>query len=315
MTAPHGSFSHAGVRRIILTVTKLRTKRRDLFGLAGVAALKGIGRVGVIDTHVHFYDPGRPQGVPWPGKDERLLYRTVLPREYEALARPLGVTGVVVVEASPWVEDNHWVLDLAAHDPFLLGLVGHLDPGSPEFRDHFERFRRNPLFLGIRVNDRSVSDALTYPDCAADFIRLADAGLETDILGSASADLVRFVDRFHDLRIVIDHLPFAPGAEGTLTELGRRPNVFAKVSGVLRRVNGRVPTDLAFYRAALDQLWDVFGPDRLIYGSNWPVSDLVAPLTSIYKVVVEYFTEKGPVATDKFFRQNSRTAYRWKARS
>ena len=268
-----------------------------------------------IDTHTHFYDPARPQGVPWPGKDEKLLYRTVLPRDYEAPAWPLGIVGTVVVEASPWVEDNQWVLDLARRDPFLLGLVGHLDPGTPEFRDHFERFRRNPLFLGIRVGDKAVSDALADSAQAADFRRLSDAGLQADILGSASADLVRFADRFPDLRIVIDHLPFEPGAEGALSDLGRRPNVYAKVSGVLRRVNGRVPTDLAFYRPALDQLWETFGSERLIYGSNWPVCELVAPMAAALKVVVEYFSSKGAAASDRFFRRNSQAAYRWKQRS
>jgi predicted TIM-barrel fold metal-dependent hydrolase len=212
------------------------------------------------------------------------------------------------------VEDNQWVLDLAARDPFLLGLVGHLTPGTPEFRDHFERFRKNPLFLGIRVNDQSISDALARSSHAADFRRLADAGLEADVLGSASANLVRFADRFPDLRIVIDHLPFEPGAEGALAELGRRPNVFGKVSGVLRRVDGRVPLDLAFYRPALDRLWETFGPDRLIYGSNWPVCELVAPMAAARKVLLEYFSSKGASASDRFFRKNSQAAYRWKKR-
>src|SRR5882757_7999637 len=80
----------------------------------------------VIDTHTHFYDPTRAQGVPWPPREDKLLYRTVLPRDYRALPVPRSVTGTVVVEASPWVEDNQWVLDLAAHDPFIVGLVGGL---------------------------------------------------------------------------------------------------------------------------------------------------------------------------------------------
>src|SRR3990172_1342684 len=89
----------------------------------------------IIDCHTHFYDPTRPEGVPWPSKDDKLLYRRVLPEDYKRVARPLGVTGTVVVEASPWVEDNEWVLDLAAKDPFLVGLVGHLDPKNDPFRE------------------------------------------------------------------------------------------------------------------------------------------------------------------------------------
>src|SRR5690348_7440947 len=60
----------------------------------------------VIDTHTHFYDPSRAEGVPWPTRDEKRLYRTVLPKDYRALRVPRPVTGTVVVEASPWVEDN-----------------------------------------------------------------------------------------------------------------------------------------------------------------------------------------------------------------
>src|SRR5689334_25281079 len=73
----------------------------------------------VIDTHTHFYDPNRPQGVPWPPRDDKLLYRTVLPKEYRAQPVPRPVTGTVVVEASPWVEDTQWVLDLAAKAPCI----------------------------------------------------------------------------------------------------------------------------------------------------------------------------------------------------
>ena len=67
----------------------------------------------IIDTHTHFYDPTRPQGVPWPSKENELLYRTVLPQHHRALAEREGVTGTVVVEASKWLEDNQYVLDLA----------------------------------------------------------------------------------------------------------------------------------------------------------------------------------------------------------
>src|SRR3954454_16774698 len=79
-----------------------------------------------IDTHTHFYDPTRKEGVPWPGKGDKVLYRPVLPKEFKKLAAPFGVTGTVVVEASPRVEDNQWLLDLARDEPFLVGVVGRL---------------------------------------------------------------------------------------------------------------------------------------------------------------------------------------------
>src|SRR3954469_15875 len=67
----------------------------------------------IIDTHTHFYDPTRPQGVPWPDKNDKILYRRVRPEDYRALPKPVPVQGTVVVEASAWLEDNQWILDLA----------------------------------------------------------------------------------------------------------------------------------------------------------------------------------------------------------
>src|SRR5258708_7289292 len=80
-----------------------------LFGVAESSALAD-DRTPMVDCHTHFYDPTRPEGVPWPGKDDKLLYRTRLPKHFLEQAAPLDVTKTVVVEASSWVEDNAWLL-------------------------------------------------------------------------------------------------------------------------------------------------------------------------------------------------------------
>src|SRR5215467_10014461 len=103
----------------------------------------------IIDTHTHFYDPTRAQGVPWPEPGDEVLYRRVLPEDYKRLAVPEGVTGTVVVEASQWLEDNQWILDLAAREPFIVGFVGNLQPGAQDYAASLDRFAANPLFRGI----------------------------------------------------------------------------------------------------------------------------------------------------------------------
>src|SRR5689334_17765866 len=94
-----------------------RLGRRTFFsGLAAswtLSASRAPGLARIIDTHVHFYDPSRPGGVPWPPKDNKVLYRTVLPKDFRQLTAGLGITDVIEVEASPLVEDNQWVLNLA----------------------------------------------------------------------------------------------------------------------------------------------------------------------------------------------------------
>ncbi len=119
------------------------------------------------------------------------------------------------------------------------------------------------------------------------------------------------------LRIIINHVPFTdwdatPSAmRPAFTELARRPNVFAKISNVVRHVDGKTIDDPAHYRPALDTLCDLFGPDRVVYGSNWPVSNRAGPYATIHHVVADYFATKDRATAEKYFWRNSYAAYRW----
>jgi predicted TIM-barrel fold metal-dependent hydrolase len=303
--------------------------RRTFLGIAGgvaAANMSAEATIPIIDTHIHLFDPRRPQGVPWPEKSNTVLYQPALPERYRKIAAPLGIVGAIEVEASPWLEDNQWVLDVAAKDTIIVGTVGDLEPGKPEFRRQLERFHRNPLFLGIRYGnlwDRDLSAELSKPKFVEDMKALAEAGLELDTANQDTALIaaaVRLTDLVPNLRVVIDHLPqFDPPSdaaarrayEANLRELGKRKQVYLKVSEVLRRVDGRVPSDVNFYRPRLDQLWEIFGEDRLMYGSDWPNSDLWAPYPQVLKIVRDYVSAKGPAAAEKIFWKNSVAAYRW----
>jgi len=303
--------------------------RRTFLGIAGGIAsanMSAQATVPIIDTHIHLFDTRRPQGVPWPEKSDTVLYQPALPDRYRKIATPLGVVGAIEVEASPWLEDNQWVLDVAAKDTIIVGTVGDLEPGKPEFRRQLERFHRNPLFLGIRYGNlwnRDLSAELSKPKFVEDLKALAEAGLELDTANQDTALIhatVRLTDLVPNLRVVIDHLPqFDPppdaaarrAYEENLRELGKRKQVYLKVSEVLRRVDGHVTGDVNFYRPRLDALWEIFGEDRLMYGSDWPNSDLWAPYPQVLKIVREYVSEKGPAAAEKIFWKNSMAAYHW----
>jgi L-fuconolactonase len=275
----------------------------------------------IIDTHTHFYDPTRPQGVPWPAKSETLLYRRALPPDLQKVARGFPLYGTVVIEASPLFEDNQWLLDLARDEPLIVGVVGHLEPGKPPFKQHLLRFAKDRLFRGIRLDEKMIAAGLPEKTFIADLERLADADLELDVIGENTMlpHLVTLSDRIAHLRVVINHLPFdhaadegsARKARNALRELGQRRQIFAKVSGVLRRINGSVPGEAAVYKQSLDELWETFGVDRLVYGSNWPVSDLLAPYPTVVQVVRQYFRTKGDEATERYFWKNSEPAYKW----
>jgi len=277
----------------------------------------------IIDTHIHLYDPTRPQGVPWPEPEDAVLYRRVLPGDCMALAEPEGVTGAVVVEASIWPEDNQWVLDLAANEPFIVGLVGNLDPSSAEFRTHLNRLAVNPLFRGIRPREHpwEREDPARVRSAMAELVE-RDLELDTGV-NPTIVDLARDLP---ELRIVIDHCgclsidggPLDPGQVDLMHRAAALPNVYCKVSGLmdLRSKVQPAPTDLAFYAPALDVLWDAFGEDRLIFGSDWPVLDRSGrSYAEALRLVQAYFAGKGDTALEKCLWRNSVAAYKWLPRS
>lgn len=296
-------------------------KRRNFLSFAaGLLPLNAAPRessILIIDTHIHLFDPRRPQGVPWPPKDNPILYKPALPTRYASIAEPLGIVGAIEIEASPWLEDNQWVLDIAAKSPLIVGTVGDLEPGKPEFRKQLERFHKNPLFRGIRYGNlwgRDLGARLSDPAFVADLKILAEAGLVLDTANPTPAlvrDVLRLTDQVPNLRVVMDHLPHLQPPPQDLNQLSKRPHVYVKVSEVLQRVNGRVVFDPSHYRPVLDHFWELFGENRLIYGSDWPNSDPWGTYAQVLGVVRPYFLSKGRDAAEKFFWRNSAAAYRW----
>lgn len=273
----------------------------------------------IIDTHTHFYDPSRPQGVPWPPPENQLLYRTVLPADFVAVAAPHGVTKTVVVEASPWPADNDWVLALAAQNDVILALVGNVEPNRPEFAAQLHQWAHNPLFRGIRCGGRHL-EALDAGSMLADMATLASADLSLDLLirHEHVANLLRLAKQIPTLRIIINHIGHMPidGAaiDGAWVEwyqaLAAQPNIWLKVSALLEQSTSQpAPTTLDFYRPTLDVLWNSFGSERLIYGSNWPVLARAGSYATAINLLKEYFTEKGESAYQRYFWENAQYVY------
>jgi L-fucono-1,5-lactonase len=291
------------------------------------AAMPPVGPV--IDAHIHLFDTARPQGVPWPEKTDSVLYKPALPERYAKIAKPFGVVGAIAIEASPWLSDNDWLLRTAETSPLIVGIIGDLDPSSHDFSKHLDRLHQNELFRGIRYGNLwnyNLGAQLHNSLFLENLKLLAQLGL---VLETANPNpmlidqVVKLTDRLPELRIIVDHLPQATPPEETgarrsyehdLQHLSERPNIFVKGSEVLRRINGQVPRDLKVYQPWLDEIWGWFGEDRLLFGSDWPNGDTMAPFADTLAIVREYVVQKGPAAAEKFFWKNSTIVYRWRPR-
>ncbi len=276
----------------------------------------------MIDTHIHLYDPGRPNGITWPKKNDKVLYKPHLPAEFKKVSSASGLTGVVIVEASKRLEDNKWILDLVADDDYFVGLVGNVDPYSKNFKKEIRRLRKDKRFVGIRARNTKPID---YTDTTVlkSFTYLAKKNMSLDFLCNGKGmNGVKEIDAVAravpDLTIVANHV-LGYNIDGKMPEaewvkaverLAENENVYCKISGLYQRcLQQPAPQDKEHYRSLLDVLYKNFGQKRVIFGSNWPCTKNTDDYSSFVKLVNSYFVEKGPEACEDYFWRNASTAY------
>ena len=277
----------------------------------------------LIDTHIHLYDTRRDVEMSWPPESDEILYKPHLPEEYSKKAKPAGVTGVIVVEASNRLEDNRWVLDLVEGDEFYVGLVGNIDINRDDFEKQLRELKKDKRFLGVRTRSPQPVDYAS-PRVLANLRALARHKLTMDYLtnggGIPGIETIDKVARaIPDLHIVVNHClgydfdgkPPSTDWISAVKRLAENSNVTCKISGLYQRsVPQPAPQDIGHYRAVLDVLWEHFGENRLMYGSNWPVTKRTDSYTSFLRLVDQFISEKGQNARERFYWMNASAAYR-----
>lgn len=291
-----------------------------------------IDDVPIIDCHIHLFDANRPQGAPYKG-GRSFSGGVALPSMFAKIARPLGIVGVIHVDASPWVEDNLWVLETLRPDPMMVGMIGNLRPEKPEFGEYLGRYARDPLFRGIRYGNLwryDLPGQVTNPQFIQGLKLLAQQDL---VLETANQNLallqaaVRVNDAVPELRIVLDHLPALdpspesfPQYQALLKEISQRKTIAAKLSEIVHPVRPPampmiIDRSLAAHRDRLDMLMGYFGEDRVLFGSDWPNAVGISEVPDTVALVREYFSGKSRDAAEKYFWKNSLLIYKWVKRA
>jgi predicted TIM-barrel fold metal-dependent hydrolase len=316
--------------------------RRDfLAGAAAAATVAATGealaqsasvdKIPIIDAHIHLFDNTRPLGAGYMGsKEYRALNKPSLPGMYSALAKPLGVVGAIVVESSAFLDDNLFYLEVCGADPFMVGVSGTINPDQPDFGRYVTHFQKDPLFRAIRASRFYTADhdkVVLKPDNVANLKLLAQADLALDT-ANPSMELmqanVMLADAIPDLRIIMDHLPsFDPtpenqqAYEAVVKAMAARPNIFVKLTEVYhpRTSDGVIVKDFEFLRRRLEFLFDAFGEDRVIFGSDYPNSYAVATIPEEVGIMKQFFATKSRSVAEKYFWRNSARVYKWKPRT
>lgn len=278
--------------------------------------------VPIIDCHVHLWDIGRPDGLGWIKKDDKVLNRNFLPKDHAPIAAANRVGGIIVVQAGQSLPDNQWNLDITAHDKTLYrGVIGNLSKviGTPEFAPLFAKLCEDTRYVGYRLSGRyqeKLTDAF-YRDLQL----TADKGRAVEFLvGDYRFDEVAAIaGRVPDLRIILDHFgnvkldgaPLDPEWVKNMRAVAQFRNVFCKVSALYGRAKEQpAPQDIGFYTPVLDFAFECFGEDRLVYGSDWPVTETTGDYASVLKLTKAFLDRKGRDISDKVFHRNAAAFYR-----
>ena len=252
-----------------------------------------------IDAHQHFWNYSAAE-YPWIGPGMERLAHDHLPTDLAPLLAAEGIDGSVAVQARQSVEESRWLLALTEAHPLVKGVVGWVDLRSDRVGDDLQALAANPKFVGVRHVVQDEPDPRFVLGAA--FVRglqqLRQHGLTYDLLlyPNQLAAAIELVGLLPEQPFVIDHLAKPRIAAGELESwereiraIARHDNVCCKVSGMVTEAArpGWTPDDFTPY---LDVVLDAFGPERLMFGSDWPVCLLAGEYADVAAIARDYFS-------------------------
>lgn len=249
-----------------------------LHGSAGSYAMR------MLDAHVHFWRLGH-HDCTWPPPDLAAIHRDFLPDDWQCVASPHGVQAAIAVQSQASERDTAWVLDIAAADPRIAGVVGWTDLAAPDAPSRVATLAKRPKLRGLRpmLQDLPEDDWILKPVLRPAIDAMAAHGLRLDALVRVRQlrHLVRFAVRHPGLGIVVDHAGKPPLATGDLAPWRTQMAALAQCRNVVCKLSGLATEAGADWRRddlapCVDHLLATFGPDRLLWGSDWPVVNLAS---------------------------------------
>ena len=261
-----------------------------------------------IDAHQHFWQLGRkPFDFRWLDDPKvAKIRRNYLPEDLQPLIERVHVDRTVFVQTQHNVAENSYVLELAEKHPFIVGVVGWVDLASPDCEKQVEEFRRFRKFVGVRhiTQDEPDDNFIVRDDVIRGLKVLEKHRLPFDLLFYVKhlQHAATLAKQLPELPMVIDHLAKPQikdhrldNWQANFAAAAKFPNVYCKLSGMVTEADWKnwKPADLRPY---VHEALERFGPDRCMYGSDWPVCELAASYADVYHGLIEAI---GPISASE----------------
>ncbi len=272
-----------------------------------------------IDSHQHFWDYN-PEEYPWmQGEKMNPIRRNFGPGDLWAEQERVGLDGSIAVQARQSLKESRWLLELAQNDSRLKGVVGWVDLRGPSLEAELEELSPNKKFVGVRhvVHDEPDDQFMLRPEFLRGIGKLHGYGMTYDLLlfPKHLPVAVEVVKQFPEQPFVLDHIakPFIKDGGMSpwyrdIAELASFPNVYCKVSGMVTEAAWRAWNKRDF-RPYLDIVFDAFGEDRLMFGSDWPVCLLGGDYAEVVQLVTDYLGDRGAETIEKVMGSNAARFY------
>jgi len=275
-----------------------------------------------IDAHQHFWRIERAD-YGWLGPELVPLYRDFGPADLAPELARAGIARTVLVQAAPTVAETRFLLDLARSTDFVAGVVGWIDMDSGRALDELDELAADPLLVGIRPMVQDLADEawIARPGHRGVFAALAERGLAFDTLVRPAhlPHLSAALERAPELRVIVDHgakprVPRGGGWSGfaawerDLARVAEHPSTCVKLSGLVTEAEpGWGADDLAPY---VDVLFEHFGPERVLWGSDWPVVRLAGGFAAWWTATNALLARRPAAEREAVLGGNARRAYR-----
>lgn len=253
----------------------------------------------IIDSHQHFwkYDPVRDSWIDASMKD---LRRDFLPADLEGLYKDHGIDGCVAVQADQSEQETDFLLQYATQYPFIKGVVGWVDLLAKDIESRLDHFSNNKYFKGVRhVLQSENDDFMLTPDFQHGISKLGSFDLTYDLLvyPHQLQNTITLVEKYPEQKFVLDHLAKPPIKskkidqwELRLRELSKYPNVCCKLSGMLTEADW-LHWKKEDFKPYMDVIFDAFGAQRILFGSDWPVCLLAGDYGQVLDIVQGYIKQ------------------------
>lgn len=272
----------------------------------------------MLDSHQHFWKVERGD-YGWLTPELGSIYRDFLPEDLAPEIKRAGITRTILVQAAETEAETEFLLEIAANTDFVAGVVGWIDMDAEDFAARLARYRQNPKFVGIRPMLQGLADDayILRPKVIDSLKAVADSGLPFDILTFPRhlPHVIAAMKQVPNLKAVVDHISKPEIANGVLDpwrahieEIAGFQNISCKVSGMV--TEAKSDWALEDFRPYADHVARCFGPERLMFGSDWPVCTLAGNYSEVANLARTLLSSHfGPDDLRRIFKENAARFY------